>query len=148
MINPHNRIDTIVRQVEVYRRALDEAGKPFPEILPMGREIFVARSRAEAMRLARPYLEAKYRAYNAWGQGSAMPPDDSDLGQDYDDLARGRFLFGSLEEVAEQIIQLARATGFNQLSCPVQWPGMPQSHVVEQMHLLAEEVLPRVRQGF
>ncbi len=29
-VNPHNRIDTIVRQVEVYKRALDEYGKPFP----------------------------------------------------------------------------------------------------------------------
>src|SRR5262249_34581186 len=29
-VNPHNRIDTIVRQVEVYKRALDECGKPFP----------------------------------------------------------------------------------------------------------------------
>ena len=32
-INPHNRIDTIVRQLDIYRRALDEAGKPFPEEL-------------------------------------------------------------------------------------------------------------------
>ena len=45
------------------------------------------------------------------------------------------------------IIALAKATGINQLGCPVQWIGMPQSHVIEQMHLLGEEVLPRVRQG-
>src|ERR671935_1582811 len=29
-VNPHNRIDTIVRQVEVYKRALEACGKPFP----------------------------------------------------------------------------------------------------------------------
>src|SRR5207249_8669599 len=28
-VNPHNRIETIVRQVEVYKRALDEYRKPF-----------------------------------------------------------------------------------------------------------------------
>ncbi len=33
MVNPHNRIDTTIRQMEIYRRALDEAGKPFPETL-------------------------------------------------------------------------------------------------------------------
>ena len=35
-VNPHNRIDTIVRQVEVYKRALDECGKPFPGSFPRG----------------------------------------------------------------------------------------------------------------
>jgi len=37
-VNAHNRVETIVRQVEVYRRALDEYGKPFPA----RREVFVA----------------------------------------------------------------------------------------------------------
>src|SRR5262249_32783841 len=50
-VNPHNRMDTIVRQVEVYRRALDEYGKPFPKEFPARREVFVARSREEAIRL-------------------------------------------------------------------------------------------------
>jgi alkanesulfonate monooxygenase SsuD/methylene tetrahydromethanopterin reductase-like flavin-dependent oxidoreductase (luciferase family) len=35
-VNPHNRIDTIVRQVGVYRRELDKLGKPFPEEFPAG----------------------------------------------------------------------------------------------------------------
>ena len=29
----------------------------------------------------------------------------------------------------------------------VQWPGMPQSLVLEELHVLAEEVFPRVRRG-
>ena len=147
MINPHNRIDTIRRQVDVYRAALDEAGKPWPTTLPLAREMFVAPTRAEAVRLARPYIEAKYKAYHAWGQDKAMPEGDNDLGQDFDDLARDRFLFGSVDEVAGQIVHMMRETGANQLSCPIQWPGMPHSHVVEQMHLMAEEVIPLVRQG-
>ena len=147
MINPHNRIDTILRQIEVYRRALDEFGKPWPQTLSLAREMFVARTRAEAVRLARPWLEAKYKAYHAWGQDKAMPEGDNDLGQDFDELARDRFLFGSVEEVAEQIVAMMRATGANQLSCPIQWPGMPQNLVLDQMHLMAEEVIPRVKQG-
>src|SRR2546427_11793937 len=53
-VNPHNRIDTIVRQVEVYKRALDACGKPFPRELPAPREVFVARSRAQTLRLWQP----------------------------------------------------------------------------------------------
>lgn len=147
MINPHNRIDTIQRQIDVYKRALDEAGKPFPETLSISREMFVAETREEAMRLARPYLEAKYKAYHEWGQDKAMPKGDDDLDLAFDDLASGRFLFGSPDEVADQVIRLAKATGANQLSCPIQWPGMPHGHVVDQMHLMAEAVIPRVRAG-
>ena len=53
-INPHNKIDTIAQQMEVYKRALDDCGKPFPDELPMAREVFVAPTRAEAIRLAQP----------------------------------------------------------------------------------------------
>ena len=147
MINPHNRIDTIVQQIEIYKRALDEAEKAFPSVLPISREMFVGKDRADAIRQARPYVAAKYKAYHEWGQDKQMPEGDNDLGMAYEELQDGRFIFGSVDEVAEQIITLAKATGINQLGCPVQWIGMPQSHVLEQMHLLGEEVLPRVRQG-
>jgi alkanesulfonate monooxygenase SsuD/methylene tetrahydromethanopterin reductase-like flavin-dependent oxidoreductase (luciferase family) len=146
-VNPHNRIDTIVRQVEVYKRALDACGKPFPSEFPARREVFVARSRAEAVRLCAPYLSAKYQAYDAWGQGAAMPADDNDLGADFDALIRDRFLLGSPDEVAEGIVALHRATGINHLIMSVQWPGMPQAMVLDELYRLAEEVLPRVRQG-
>jgi alkanesulfonate monooxygenase SsuD/methylene tetrahydromethanopterin reductase-like flavin-dependent oxidoreductase (luciferase family) len=147
MINPHNRVDTIVQQIEVYKRALDDAGKPFPDVLPISREMFVGKDRADAIRQAEPYVAAKYKAYHEWGQDKQMPEGDNDLGMAYEELQDGRFIFGSVDEVAEQIIALAKATGINQLGCPVQWIGMPQSHVIEQLHLLGEEVLPRVRQG-
>ena len=141
-VNPHNRIDTIVRQVEVYRRALDEYGKPFPAEFPARREVFVARSRSEAIRLCAPFLAAKYRAYHEWGQDRAMPEGDNDLGADFDELTRDRFMIGSPDEVAEQMLALNRATGINHLIMSVQWPGMPQSLALEELHMLAEEVFP------
>ena len=146
-VNPHNRIDTIVRQVEVYRRALDEYGKPFPREFPARREVFVARSREEAIRVCAPYLGAKYAAYQQWGQNEAMPTGDNDLGVEFDELLRDRFLLGSPDEVAEAILRLHRATGINHLIMSVQWPGMPQTLVLDELHMLAEEVFPRVRAG-
>jgi alkanesulfonate monooxygenase SsuD/methylene tetrahydromethanopterin reductase-like flavin-dependent oxidoreductase (luciferase family) len=146
-VNPHNRIDTIVRQVEVYKRALDESGKPFPREFPARREVFVARSRAEAIRLCAPYLGAKYAAYQQWGQNEAMPVGDNDLGVEFEDLLRDRFLLGSPDEVADAILRLHRATGINHLIMSVQWPGMPQSLVLDELHMLAEDVFPKVRGG-
>jgi alkanesulfonate monooxygenase SsuD/methylene tetrahydromethanopterin reductase-like flavin-dependent oxidoreductase (luciferase family) len=146
-VNPHNRIDTIVQQVEVYKRALDAAGKPFPAEFPGRRECFVARTRAEAIRLCRPYLAKKYEVYHAWGQDKAMPEGDNDLGLDFDELIKDRFFLGGPEEVAEQIIDYTRTTGINHHVLSCQWPGMPQNLVLDTLQLLAEEVFPRVRQG-
>ena len=146
-VNPHNRIDTTIRQVDLYKRALDDCGKPFPEEFPMMREVFVAPSRDEAIRIARPFLVAKYKAYHEWGQDKAMPEGDDDLGLAYDELIRDRFLLGSPDEVAEQIIGLVRTLGVNHFVFGIQWPGMPDSLVTDEMNILAEEVFPRVRQG-
>jgi alkanesulfonate monooxygenase SsuD/methylene tetrahydromethanopterin reductase-like flavin-dependent oxidoreductase (luciferase family) len=146
-VNPHNRIDTIVRQVDVYKRALDECGKPFPTEFPARREVFVARSRDEAIRLCAPHLGAKYRAYQQWGQNQVMPEGDNDLGVEFDELIRDRFLLGSPDEVAGQILRLHEQTGINHLIMSVQWPGMPQSLALDELHMLAEAVFPRVRRA-
>jgi alkanesulfonate monooxygenase SsuD/methylene tetrahydromethanopterin reductase-like flavin-dependent oxidoreductase (luciferase family) len=145
-INPHNKLDTTAEQMEVYKRALDAAGKPFPAELPMAREVFVAPSRAEAIRLASPYLETKYKAYRAWGQDKVMPASDHfDLG--FEDLMQDRFLFGSPAEVTEQIIDLRRRFGVTTLIFGIHWAGMPNSLALEQMQMLAEEVFPAVEQA-
>jgi len=52
-INPHNTMATIERQMDVYKRALDDYKKPFPNEVPMRREVFVAPTRGEAIRRAR-----------------------------------------------------------------------------------------------
>ena len=146
-VNPHNRIDTIIRQTEVYRKALDACGKPFPKEFPARREVFVAGSREEAMRLCKPFLAQKYKAYHEWGQDKAMPEGDNDLGLDFDELIKDRFFLGGPDEVAEQIIGYTRKTGINHHILSCQWPGMPQNLVLDTLQLLAEDVFPRVRQG-
>ena len=137
-------METTERQLAIYRRALDEAGKPFPTELPLMREIFVARSRAEAERLARPYLEEKYKTYHQWGQDKAMPKGDDDLSLDFEELMRDRFLFGSPEEVAEQIAGYNRHLGVTTFILGMDWLGMPHTQVTDSMRLFAEEVVPLV----
>ena len=146
-INPHVRVDTLARQMDVYKAALDEVGKPFPSTQPLIREMYIAPTREEAMRRAQPYLEAKYRAYHAWGQDEDMPEGDNDLSGAYEDMVRGRFIFGSIEEAAEQIADVSKICGANYLCAPVQWPGMPHDEAMEQMHILMEEVIPLARQA-
>ncbi|MGC2204160.1 MAG: LLM class flavin-dependent oxidoreductase [Stellaceae bacterium] len=142
-INPHSTLTTLARQMDVYKRALDECGKPFPAELPMRREVFVARTRAEAIRLARPSLEIKYSTYREWGQDKVMPAGD-DFDHDFDELLEDRFLIGSPAEVAERLVDLQRRLKVNHLVASVHWPGMPNTLALEQMQILAEEVMPAV----
>ncbi len=146
-ISAHHRFDTLQRQVDLYKRELDRLGKPYPTEVPFRRETFVANSREEAIEMVRPYLGLKYQAYHQWGQDKVMPEGDNDLGQEFNDLLQGRFVLGSPEQVAEEIIKFNRAFGVNHMPLCLQWPGMPQSMTLEAMHRFAEEVLPLVRQG-
>jgi alkanesulfonate monooxygenase SsuD/methylene tetrahydromethanopterin reductase-like flavin-dependent oxidoreductase (luciferase family) len=145
-INPHNTLTTIERQMGLYKRALDEYKKSFPTEVPMRREVFVAPTRAEAIRRAQPYLEEKYKAYRAWGQDKVMPAGD-DFDHVFDELLEDRFLFGSPAEVADQMIRLNRRLGVNHIVASVHWPGMPNSLALDQLQILAEEVMPQVRRG-
>ena len=143
VINPHATLATIARQMGLYRAALDRYGKPFPDELPLMREICVAESRDAAMRLARPSLEQKYQAYVAWGQQRALPSDD-DMTQAFDELLRDRFIMGSPEECADEVQRCIAETGTNTMIFRVTWPGMPKEGVLQGLRLLAEQVRPRV----
>ena len=71
-----------------------------------------------------PYLGAKYKAYHAWHQD--LPPDDSGFDQEFETLIGDRFLIGSPDEVAEQILALHRRLGVNHLVMSTEWAGMPE----------------------
>ena len=143
-IGPAVEISTVERQIKLYKRALDAAGKPFPAELPMRREVFVARTRDEAIRLCAPYLSAKYKAYHSWGQ--ELPADDSGFDQEFTSLIGDRFLIGSPDEVTDQILAIHRRIGANHLVMSTEWAGMPESLATETIELIAKELFPRVRQ--
>jgi alkanesulfonate monooxygenase SsuD/methylene tetrahydromethanopterin reductase-like flavin-dependent oxidoreductase (luciferase family) len=143
VINPHATLQTISRQMGLYRAARARAGKPFPAELPMMREICVAATHDEAVRLARPHLEKKYQAYVQWGQHRALPSDD-DMTQTFEGLARDRFILGDPDECAAEIVRCAEATGANTMLFRIHWPGMPHDVVTRSMRLLAERVRPQL----
>ena len=72
-------------------------------------------------------------------------PSGDDFDHEFDELVEDRFLIGSAAEVAGKLIDLEREFGVNHLVASVHWPGMPNSLALEQMHILAEEVMAAVR---
>ena len=148
-VGPNDQLRSIEAQLETYKRALDEAGKPFPEEFPMRREVFCAPTREEAFRLAREPIMTKYRAYHAWGLGRAREEDgeEDELGQPFEALMKDRFFIGSPDDVADQLIKFNKRIGMNHVVMSLHWPGLEVARSIESMQLIAEEVFPRVRQG-
>ncbi len=90
-IPPHNAISTIIRQMDVYKRALDAAGKPFPVELPMRRECSLRRPKARRS-VSTGHILPRNTNYTDWGQSDQLPDDDSKLEQTFGDLVGDRFL--------------------------------------------------------
>jgi alkanesulfonate monooxygenase SsuD/methylene tetrahydromethanopterin reductase-like flavin-dependent oxidoreductase (luciferase family) len=143
-VNPHSTIDTIRRQLALYREELDKHGKAFPDELPVIKEIFCARDRATAMEIAGPYLLGKYRDYAKWGQDDAMPEDES-FDKDFEELVEGRFVLGSPEECYEQLRPYWEELGVNHLIFRTHWAGMPVEPALQSMHLITNELLPALQ---
>ena len=76
-----------------------------------------------------------------------MPDDDNDLSLDYNELLEDRFMLGSPEEIAEQVIAHNKRVGINHLILNFHWVGMPQALCLESMTRFAEEGRPLVEQG-
>ena len=143
LINPHATVQMVAGQWAKYKDALQEAGNPVPDDLPMMREMYVAADRETAYIESQPYLEGKYAAYAAWGQDKALPGEESFI-IPYQDLARDRFLLGSSGDVVAELKRYSEDLGVNMMIFRMQWPGMPQEQVLRQIELLGSEVIPQV----
>ncbi len=143
-INPHSTLDTIRRQMLIYRDELETQGKNFPRDLPIIKEIFCAKNRATAAELAGPYLLGKYRDYAKWGQDDAMPDDES-FDKNFEELTSNRFVLGSPEECYEQLQPYWQELGISHLIFRTHWAGMPADTALDSMRLISEELLPELQ---
>ena len=141
VINPHAKLSTLEHQMGLYRKVLQAVGKPFPDELPMIKELYVAPDRQTAIRECRPFLEAKYQAYASWGQDKALPQEDSfDLA--FEELVQDRFIIGDPDDCVRELRRYIDALGVNCFIFRIQWPGMEQAKVLRTIKLLAENVMP------
>jgi alkanesulfonate monooxygenase SsuD/methylene tetrahydromethanopterin reductase-like flavin-dependent oxidoreductase (luciferase family) len=144
VINPHAKLSTLEHQMGLYRKALQEVGKPFPAELPMIKELYVAPDRHTAIQDCRPFLEAKYQAYASWGQDKALPKEDSfDLA--FEELVQDRFIIGDPDDCIRELRRYIDALGVNCFIFRIQWPGMEQAKVLRTIKLLAERVIPALK---
>src|SRR5262249_8562274 len=144
MINPHATIDTIRRQMAIYRAELKALGKGAPRELPVAKEVYCAKDRATALEMAGPYLLAKYRDYAKWGQDKVMP-DDTDFNRPLEELIKQRFILGSPEDCYDGLKPYWEEFGVNHIIIRTHWVAMPLSTSLASMRLISDELLPALQ---
>jgi alkanesulfonate monooxygenase SsuD/methylene tetrahydromethanopterin reductase-like flavin-dependent oxidoreductase (luciferase family) len=143
LMNPHTTLASLERQLALFHETRRTLGKPRTVDIPLLKECVVAEDAVTALREARPFLEAKYRAYQRWQQDKALPEGETfDL--DFEALARDRFIVGDPARAVDEIERYRERLGITELSFRVQWPGMPQATVLRSIRLLGEKVLPKL----
>jgi alkanesulfonate monooxygenase SsuD/methylene tetrahydromethanopterin reductase-like flavin-dependent oxidoreductase (luciferase family) len=128
--------------MRLYKEALAKAGHSAPVEVPIIKEMHLAKTREEATRVAQPYLEGKYQAYADWGQDKMLPGQES-FRVPFEDLARDRFILGSVEDVTQQIEEHHRRLGITHFIFRIWWPGMEAYHAYRVVELMGEHVIPR-----
>jgi alkanesulfonate monooxygenase SsuD/methylene tetrahydromethanopterin reductase-like flavin-dependent oxidoreductase (luciferase family) len=56
-----------------------------------------------------------------------------------------RFLIGGPDQVRAQLEKFVTQYGVNHLICRTFFPGMPHSHIMRELQLLAREIIPAFR---
>ena len=125
--------------MKLYREAAEAAGKiPY---ISAWREMFIAETREEAIRIARPHVEWLYQDRAASGHSLELPEADRiDVG--FEQVLTDRFIIGSPDECAAEIEKYADL-GIEELVLRCQWPGMPNEDSLRAVELFGKEVLPR-----
>lgn len=143
MMNPHATLRTLIRQSKIYKEVTTQARKAVTEV-PLMRELILAETNEEVMADAISFLGPKYKVYGKWKQDSALPLTDR-FPEDFEELARDRFVLGTANTCVEELHQYRKELGVTHFIFRVQWPGFPQNKALRSIRLLSEKVLPELR---
>ncbi|MGF7160948.1 alkanesulfonate monooxygenase SsuD/methylene tetrahydromethanopterin reductase-like flavin-dependent oxidoreductase (luciferase family) [Rhodoligotrophos appendicifer] len=151
-------VATLKQRLGIYKDAYREyhgVDLPFGAKTAIVRDTYVAESEKEARRLAEAPLIGSLNFANWRGPSIYLDPGET-LDADAEaalrkeltyDFVRDRALFfGSPDDVVGRIQHLYEETRMEQITFKCSWPGLSHADEMRGMKLLAQEVLPRVRQ--
>ncbi|HZD10142.1 MAG TPA: LLM class flavin-dependent oxidoreductase [Candidatus Binatia bacterium] len=142
---PTASLEKLLSAQDTYRHNLVALGiDPQTVPSPLTREVVIAASDEEAREMARKHLLINYR--DEYGGGKWKHPligaEDTAPVDEFDAIARQRFLVGAPQTVVEKLQLFVDAFGVDHLICRLYFPGMPHDFIMEELRLLAREVMP------
>ena len=141
LINPHETEETIARQLDLIDAP---GGEGYHGVQPILRNVFVAETDRRAVEIFGPAVQDHFDWYRGEGQADATEnPEEFELR--FSELREERFLIGSPETVADDIVRLHDALGIDCLVASIHRPGIDHEHVCEAIRLMGEVVVPEVQ---
>lgn len=144
---PTANLEKLLGAQQAYRDCLRAAGKdPASVPNPLTREVVIAETRERALELAERYLMVNYR--DEYGGGWKHPligaQDQTPVNQ-LEALMRDRFIVGNPDDCIAALRRFEDTFGVDHLICRLYFPGMPHEHIMQELKLLATEVMPAFR---
>lgn len=142
IMNPHASLETLERQVELYKAALQAESKPFPRELAIRRDICIAKDRKTAWKEAEEDVPGLAEHLMAEGQDKELPASDGfSLRQGLPELIRSRFIVGDPDDCVEQIDAYRRRLGVNHFILRVACPDGGLRAMGEKTELIGRKVI-------
>jgi alkanesulfonate monooxygenase SsuD/methylene tetrahydromethanopterin reductase-like flavin-dependent oxidoreductase (luciferase family) len=145
---PTANLAKLLAAQQTYRANLEAVGiEPSSVPTPMTREVVIAKTDEEARDMAEGHLLINYR--DEYGGGKWKHPligsEDGSPVDQFHALSRDRFLVGSPETVIVELRKFVTQFGADHLICRLYFPGIPHDFIMEELRLLAAEVMPAFR---
>jgi probable F420-dependent oxidoreductase len=145
---PTAGMEKLLQAQNVYHAHLKSMGiAPASRPTPLTRETVIAKTDQAARAIAEEHLMISYR--DEYGGGKWKHPligrEDTAPVDQFEALTRDRFLVGSPDTVIEKIQRFKDVFGMDHLICRLYFPGMPRDFIMDEIRLLAKEVMPVFR---
>ena len=114
-----------------------------PTEWPLTRDVIIADTDQRARELAEAHIMVAYR--REYAGGWRHPFIDASIATDLDKLMEDRFVIGGPEQCVRRLRRFVEQYGMTHLICRMFFPGMPHTHIMRGLELLAREVLPAFR---
>jgi alkanesulfonate monooxygenase SsuD/methylene tetrahydromethanopterin reductase-like flavin-dependent oxidoreductase (luciferase family) len=142
---PTAKLEKLLSARDQYHAELRAVGKdPAAVPAPLTREVVIAATEERARELAERHLMVNYR--DEYGGGTWNHPlihgQAAEDASRLDAIGKDRFIVGTPEQCIEKIRLFRDAVGADELICRLFFPGMPHEHIMEELRLLAREVMP------
>jgi len=110
---------------------------------PLTRDVIIADTDKQARELAEQHIMFSYR--KEYAGGWKHPFIDASIATDLDALMKDRFLIGGPDQVIRAFRPFVEQYGMTHLICRLFFPGMPHRHILRELELLSNEVMPAFR---
>ncbi len=148
IMSPRHGVDELMHHYAPYESMAAEIGWKIPE-RPIIRQVFIAKTMAEAEAIAAPAVNHLYR--EIYGKASAagdrvLRADDGSIITDYEQVGfenfKDRYIIGDPDFAIESIKRYEKACNPTEMVCWMHMPGITGVDAMGSVELFAQEVMP------